>query len=63
MNDKKTSKPVVDVTGIDSDEVADLLEAVAKEIRKAEEQSPSTDKDELFKRVNSGALFDFVHRT
>ena len=57
------AKATVDVEGVDADEVANLLEEVAKQIRANAGGSSSADKTTTFKRVNTGQLYDLVHRS
>lgn len=56
------AKATVDVEGVDADEVANLLEEVAKQIR-ANPGSAPADKSTSFKRVDTGQLFDVTHRS
>jgi hypothetical protein len=57
------AKTTVDVDGVDADEVASLLEQVAKQIRANTGGSVPADKSTSFKRVDTGQLYDLVHRS
>jgi hypothetical protein len=54
---------VVEVDGVDADDVAGLLEEVAKQIRNSAQGGKPLDLSASFRRVNSAQLFDLVHRS
>lgn len=57
------NRPTVEVEGVEADEVADLLEELAKQIRSKGPGAASGDQSTPFTRVNTGQLFDLVHRS
>lgn len=62
--DRTTDKKVaIEVDGVDAEEVADLLEEVAREIRASNNSGTPLEKNNSFTRISTGQLFDVVHRS
>lgn len=62
--DSTTDKKVaIEVDGVDAEEVADLLEEVAREIRASNKSGTPLKKSNSFTRISTGQLFDVVHRS
>lgn len=55
--------PKIDVEGIDAHEVAGLLEEVAQQIRANNGAGAVAAASTSFKRVDTGQLYDLVHRS